>query len=64
MSVKKIWLATQKPYLHRPIKILHFLTSARIKKCLKTNQLQPQLRVAHITTNFFLHVIPVRIIVR
>ena len=33
---QEIWLVGQfkKAYLHRPINILHFLTPARIQKCL------------------------------
>ena len=34
MSVKKYGWAVQKTSLHRPINILHFLTPARIQKCL------------------------------
>ena len=33
MSVEKYRWAVQKSYLHRPIKILHFLAPARIRKC-------------------------------
>ena len=60
----------KKAYLHRPIKILHFLTSARIKKCLAylqnilafltRNHLQVELRIWQ---GIFLHVFPVYIIV-
>ena len=34
MSVEKNGWAIQKAYLHRPIKFLHFLTPAKIQKCL------------------------------
>ena len=60
----------KKAYLQRPIKILHFLTPARIQKCLKSiqnilafltiNHLQAD---SYIWQGIFLHVIPVRIIV-
>ena len=60
----------EKAYFHRPIKILHFFTSARIQKCLT----QPQNFLSFLTINHlqaescvwqgvFLHVLPVRIIV-
>ena len=31
---REIWFGNSEACLHRPIKILHFLTSARIQKCL------------------------------
>ena len=56
--------------LHRPIKILHFLTPARIQKCLTQlqnilafltiNHLQAESRIQQ---GIFLHVIPVCVIV-
>ena len=60
----------KKAYLHRPIKILHFLTTARIQKCLTQLQnILAFLTINHLQTEswiqqgIFLHVIPVRIIV-
>ena len=59
----------KKAYLHRPVTILHFLTPARIQKCLTEfqnilasltiNHLQAESRIYQ---GIFLHIIPVRII--
>ena len=57
----------KKAYLPRPIKILHFLTPARIQKRITSkyfslfNNKPPAGWVTHITSD--LHAIPVRIIV-
>ena len=60
----------KKAYLHRPIKILHFLTTARIQKCLiQLQNILAFLTINHLQTEswiqqgIFLHVILVRIIV-
>ena len=48
----------KKAYLHRPIKILHFLTPARIQKCLTSkyssffNNKPRAIWVAHIARDF------------
>ena len=60
----------KKPLLHRPIKILHFLTPARIQKCLTQHQNilafltinHPQAELLMQQRNF-LDVIPVLILV-
>ena len=70
LSVEKCAWQLKKAYLHKPIKILHFLIPARIQKCLTylqnilafltTNHLQDE---PPIQQGIFLHVIPVHIIV-
>ena len=60
----------KKAYLHRPIRILYFLTPARIQKYLtKLQNILVFLRINHLQAELciyqgiFLHVIPVRITV-
>ena len=70
MSVPKYDWAMQKTYLHRPIKILHFLIPARTQKCLtKLQNILVFLTLNHLQADsgiqqgIFLHVIPVCVIV-
>ena len=60
----------KKAYLDTPIKILNFVTPARIQKCLtKLQNILALLTINHlqaeprIQQEIFLHVIPVRIII-
>ena len=71
MSIQKYGWAIQKAYLYRPVKILHFLTPARVRKhltylqnildFLTINHLQAE---SSILEGIFLHAIPFRIIAR
>ena len=71
MSIDKYMVGQfEKAYLHRPTKILHFLTPSGIQKCftqlqnilafLTINHLQADSRIEQ---RIFLHVILVRIII-